>query len=491
MAFVLVVSLYTTRVVLNVLGASDYGIFNVVCGFVTLFGFLNTSMTNAIQRFYNYEIGRQDKGDLAKVYNSALRVQFALAVSIVTVIETFGLWYLNNKLSIPPDRLLEANILFQFAVIQLFFAIVSVPYSGIIVAYEKMDYYALVSIVDVIIKLIIVLILPYAGFDKLLYYGFLLTLVGAVNFLLYFLYAKRHFACISLAKLKDYSVLKSILFFSGWNVFGTLAFMLKNQGLAVVLNMIFGTLINAAYGISNQVMGAIKQFSLNIIIAFKPQLVQSYASGEYDKTRRLMYVMTKITYIMLFAISLPVIIEMDAILKLWLGNVPEHTTSLTRLAIVSMLLSNFHTPLVQVVHAVGRQKLFQIITSLIIFGIVPISYVVLSWNASPENIYWVTIALVLINQCACLCALKKVFPFSFTEYLKEAILPCVILSCISIILPLGTSWIGINHPFLRILAVSFVSVLSVMTCSYMFALNKMERKTIKDFVITKFKLNKQ
>lgn len=491
MAFVMAVSLYTTRVVLNALGASDYGIFNVVCGFVSLFGFLNTSMTNAIQRFYNYELGRKE-GNLSTVYNSALIVQIAIALAIIIVVETFGVWYLNNKLIVPGERLYEANVLFQFAVIQLFFSVIAVPYSAVIVAYEKMDYYALVSIIDVVIKLIIVLILPHVNFDKLLFYGFLLTIVGGVNFLLYYVYAKKNFECIQVKRLKNYKVLKSILSFSGWNVFGTLAFMMKNQGLAVVLNLIFGTLINAAYGISNQVMGAIKQFSLNIILAFKPQLVQSYAAGEYNKTLRLMYAMTKISYLMLFAISLPVIIEMDAILGLWLGNVPEHTTNLTRLAIVSMLLSNFHTPLVQVVHAVGKQKLFQIFTSIIIFCIVPISYLILLCDASPENIYWVTIILVLINQCACLYALRKVFTFSLMEYLKEAVLPCFILSCTSIIIPIcSSSWIIVKQPLLHVTIVSAISVISVLFCSYIFALNNMERGIIKDFVKTKLNHNKR
>lgn len=482
MAFVLVVSLYTTRVVLNVLGASDYGIFNVVCGFVSMFGFLNTSMTNAIQRFYNYEIGKNGGEKLKNLYNCALVVQIVLAILVVLVVESFGLWYLNNKLIIPSDRLWAANVLFQFSVIQLFFVIISVPYSAIIIAYERMDYYALVSIVDVFIKLGIVLILPYVGYDKLLFYGLLLTIVGFANFLFYSVYARKNFSQIRITRIADKSAFKSILSFSGWNVFGTFAYLLKNQGLAVVLNIVFGTIINAAYGISNQVMNAIKQFSMNMIIAFKPQLVQSYASGEHDKTRSLMYTMTKISYIMLFAISLPVIIQADYILTLWLENVPEYTISLTRLAIVSMLLSNFNTPIVQVVQAVGKQKLFQIVTSVVIIGIVPSSYVILRMDAAPENIYWVTIFFVLINQIACLYTLRKVFYFSYNEYFVKSIIPCLLVTLLSPIIPLLLNQIAIQIPFMNFLVTSIMSVLSVVVISYVFALTKGERAYIKELV---------
>lgn len=485
MAFVLLVSLYTTRVVLHSLGASDYGIFNVVCGFVTLFGFLNTSMTNAIQRFYNYEIGKNEGKNLTEVYNAALIVQVVLSILILVVIETFGLWYLNNKIVIPLERLYAANIVFQSAVVQLFFAIISIPYSAIVIAKERMDFYAIVSIIDVILKLIIVVLLPYASYDKLQIYGLLLSLVGILNFLLFFIYAKKNFSFITFNRVHDYSIIKSILSFSGWNIFGTFAFLLKNQGLAIVLNIVFGTLINAAYGISNQVMGAIKQFSLNIILAFKPQLVQSYAAGDYAKTRRFMYAMTKISYIMLFAISLPIVLEMDNILEIWLTNVPEHTVNLTRLAIISMLLSNFHTPLVQVIHAVGKQKLFQIITSTIIFGIVPISYFVLRFDAVPENIYWVTIGLVIINQLACLFALKKEFYFSIKEYIRCAIVPCVIVTMTSVIVPyILIHLIKCSH-FIEIISIAVSSIISVIICFYLFALTKSERKQINEIVIKK------
>lgn len=485
MAFVLLVSLYTTRVVLHSLGASDYGIFNVVCGFVTLFGFLNTSMTNAIQRFYNYEIGKNDGKDLTRVYNSALIVQVVISILVLVIIETFGLWYLNNKIVIPVERLFSANIIFQSAVIQLFFAIISVPFSAIIIAKERMDFYAIVSILDVILKLVIVILLPYTSYDKLQIYGLLLTAVGILNFLLYYIYVKKNFSCIIFCKVQDYSIIRSILSFSGWNIFGTFAFLLKNQGLAIVLNVVFGTIINAAYGISNQVMGAIKQFSLNIIMAFKPQLVQSYAAGNYTKTRHFMYAMTKVSYIMLYAISLPVIIEMDNILKLWLTNVPEHTVILTRLAIISMLLSNFHTPLVQVIHAVGKQKLFQIITSSIIFGIVPVSYCVLKLDAEPEYIYWVTIALVMLNQLACLFALRKEFYFSIKEYIRCAIAPCVIVTMTSIIPPCFLIYQIPSSPIGEIISITITSIISVIICFYLFALTKPEKKQIKEIVIKK------
>ena len=481
MAFVLIVSLYTTRVVLRVLGVDDYGVFNVVCGFVSMFGFLNTSMSNAIQRFYNYEIGKNGGKELTSVYNCSLLIQVLLAIAIVILVESFGLWYLNNKLVIAPDRLPAARLIFQFAILQMLFLVIQIPYSAAIMAFEKMDYYALVSIIDVLIKLGVVLILPYIPFDKLVFYGLFLVLISLTNFLLYFVYAKRHFEQIKWHGKTNKKRLISILSFSGWNIMGSFAYVVKNQGSAVVLNRFFGTVLNAAYGVANQVMAAIKQFSTNIIISFRPQLVQSYAEGNYTRTKNLMFSMSKITYLLMLALSLPLIIEMKYVLGLWLGEIPPYTTSLTILAIISMLLSNFNTPVVQVVHAVGKMKKFQIITSLIICSIVPLAWLAFRMGGNPCYIFYVTIGVVCINQIACLVVLHSMFDYSYRDYLSQVIKPCIIVTFLTPILPyLLTLWLG--ESFLRLVLVCITDVIVIGLTSYFLALTKTERGMVIQFI---------
>lgn len=481
MAFVLIVSLYTTRVVLKVLGVDDYGVFNVVCGFVSMFGFLNTSMSNAIQRFYNFEIGKNGGKELTAVYNCSLLIQVLLAIAIIIVVESFGLWYLNNRLVITPDRLPAARLIFQFAIIQMMFLVVQIPYSAAIMAFEKMDYYALVSIIDVLIKLGVVLVLPYIPLDKLIFYGLFLVLISLTNFLLYFVYAKRHFKQIKWHRDISKDRLISILSFSGWNIMGSFAYVVKNQGSAVVLNRFFGTVLNAAYGVSNQVMAAIKQFSTNIIISFRPQLVQSYAEGNYSRTKNLMFSMSKITYLLMLAISLPLIVEMKYVLGFWLGEIPPYTVSLTILAIISMLLSNFNTPVVQVVHAVGKMKKFQIATSLIICSIVPLAWLAFRLGGNPCFVFYVTIGIVCINQIVCLIILHSMFDYSYKEYLSQVILPCFFVTALTPILPyLLTVWM--SESFFRLVLVCVLSILIIVPLAYYLALTKPEKEMVKQFV---------
>ena len=481
MAFVLFVSLYTTRIVLKYLGVDDYGVYNVVCGFVSMFGFLNTSMSNGIQRFYNFEIGKNNGKNLTTIYSSSLLIQLILAIVIFVLVEVVGLWYLDNKLVINPDRLSAAHLIFQFAVIQMVLLIIQIPYSAAIMAFEKMDYYALVSILDVLIKLGIVLVLPYVTCDKLVFYGSLLLLTSLTNFLLYYCYAKLHFKLLRWNRTIDKQSLLSIMSFSGWNVLGSSAYVFKNQGLALVLNFFYGTALNAAYGVSNQVMSAIKQFSTNIVISFRPQLIQSYAEGDQVRTRNLMFSLSKISFIMLFVISLPLILEMKYVLELWLGQVPPYTITLTILAILSMLLSNFNTPVVQVVHAVGKMKTFQITTCIIICSIIPAVWLAFHLGANPYYIYYVTIGIVIINQIVCLVILHRMFEYSYRDYLIKVVLPCVLVTILSFILPFCII-LWLPESIFRVLLVGMTVVVTVLPISYFLALDSDEKKMVNSFV---------
>ena len=482
MFLVLVVSLFTTRVVLRALGVEDYGIHNVVSGFVSMFAFLNTSMSNGIQRFYNFKLGREGERSLTKVYNTALLIQILLAAIIVVMLETVGLWYVHNKMVIPAERSDVALWVYQFSIVSLVLVVLQIPYSAAIMAHERMDYYAYVSIIDVVLKLAFALYLPYVHNDKLLIYGAFGLCVGLINFLMYFVYCKIKFREIHLQLVFDKELFKEVLSFSGWNIFGTFAYMLKGQGLNVLLNAFFGTVVNAARGVSMMIGNAIQGFQTNIVISSRPQTVQSYAEGDINRVRKLMFSLSKISYLMLFMLSMPVIIELRFILLLWLGEIiPDYTFPFTILILVVMILSSLNTPLSQVVHATGKMRNYQIGTSIIICAILPIAWAVLKLGGGPTSVYVVSIVMTIINQGVCMLLLKKVFPYSIRDYLKEVIWPCFLVTVLATIFPLGLHFI-LPSSFLRLIIVAVVGVGGSAVISYYLVMNQTERELVLDFV---------
>ena len=289
--FVLFVSIYTTRVVLRYLGIEDYGIYNVVAGFVLMFSFLNNSMSISIQRFYNYVKGEDGELSQSDVYSAALLAQGIIAVATLVLLESVGWWYINNVMVVPPERVFAANCVFQFSVLSLVVVVMQGPFSGAILSNERMDYFALGSMVDVVLRLVIVLVLPYLPFDKLISYGVVSFVVSIVGFFWYFLYCHRCFRDLRFVKDRSGILLRRLLTFSGWNLLDMFSYTVKGQGLNVLINAFFGPTVNAARGISNQIMSAIQGFSSNIVMAFRPQLVESYAKGELARTTMLMFSM--------------------------------------------------------------------------------------------------------------------------------------------------------------------------------------------------------
>ena len=482
MILVLLVSLYMTRVVLNALGVVDYGINNVVAGFVSMFAFLNTSMSNGIQRFYNFKLGSEGEESLTKVYNMAMLIQLLIAVIILVLLETVGLWYLNEKMVIPEERMATAQWLYQFSVLSLLLVVMQIPYSAAIMAHERMDYYAYVSIIDVALKLGFALWLPHVSADKLIIYGLYSLVITVLNFFLYFIYAKRKFKEVRLQFSFHKELFKDMLTFSGWNIFGTFAYMLKNQGLNILLNAFFGPIVNAARGVSSMIGTAIQGFQSNIVISFRPQTVQSYAEGNMSRVKSLMYSLSKISYIMLFMLSMPVIIELNYILKLWLGDVvPDYTISFTVLMLVIMILSALNTPLSQVVHATGKMKGYQVGTSIVICAILPVAWIALKMGGDPNSVYFVSMAMTIVNQVVCMVLLKKIFQYSILEYIKDVIFPCIIVTIVATIIPVIISLI-MPSSFWRLLLVAITGVGGTALISYYMVLNQYEKGMVNDII---------
>lgn len=484
MLIVLALSLYTTRVVLATLGIIDYGIFNVVCGFVSMFAFLNNSLANGTQRFYNFKIGEGKNNEIPLVFMSSMLIQIVLAIILLVILESFGLWYINNKMVIPEERITAAFWVFHCSVISLIFVVLQVPYSAIILAFEKMDYYAIVSIIDAFLKLAIVLVLPFINADHLIIYGILSLIISIVNFLLYAVYCRSRFReeTTMLWRRRENGLLREMTSFSGWNVFGTFAYMIKDQGLNVLLNSFFGPVVNAARGIAMQVNSALQGFSINIVAAVRPQLVQSYSSGNNTRVENLMFSMSRLIFLMLFVLSLPIMIELPYILKLWLSEpIPEYTIIFTDLVIVNMIITSMNTPLSQVVHATGKMKVYQIGTSLVICSILPISYFFLKIGYSAVSTFIVCIVISIINQIVCLFLLRRIFTFSIRKYNSLVVFPCMLLTIASPVVPYLLHYY-INESFGRLLIVTITSIGVTLGLAYVIVLTKDEKRLIVSYL---------
>ena len=423
---VLFLTLYISRLVLDVLGVNDFGIYNVVSGFVAMFAFLNASMSNGVQRFFNVDIGANNGSNISEIYTISLYIQFMLAGLLFVIAECVGIWYINNVMVIPSERLFAANWVFQFSVFSFLFVIVQVPYVAVIMAYERMNYYAVVNIVDVVLRFVAVIALRFIhSIDALILYGIFIFLVSIVNFVFYFSYTKIQFKFIKLIRGLEKKIFSQMISFSRWNIFGSFSYMIKDQGLNMLLNAYLGPVVNAARAISYQVASALNGFSVNIFTAFRPQLMQSYSSKDYQRTTTLMFSMSKFTFFLMILISFPVMIEIEYILQLWLGdNIPENTALFTIIIVLNMLVTNFNPPVSQVVHATGKMKKYQIVTSIILTSMLPISWVFLHFGASPETVFGISLIISIINQIVCLIVLKGIFEYSIRKYLTDVMMPC-------------------------------------------------------------------
>lgn len=433
MVFVLFVSLYTSRVFLNVLGVEDYGISNVVAGFVSMFSFLNISLANAIQRFYNAELGKNGSKGITKVYNTSLVIQGIIAFLVVALLESVGLWYLYEKMVIPSDRFEVAFWLYQFSTISAAVVIMQSHFTAAVMAYERMNTYAVISILEVILKLGFALALPYISIDRLLMYGAFYMVLSILTFLSYFIYSKKEFNELHFQRSYKKSMFKDMISFSGWNLCGTFACMIREQGLNMVLNIFFGPIVNAARGVAYQVSGALQGFVSNLSLAAKPQMVQSFATGDSSRTIKLMYTMSKLSFIFLFVLSVPVIFNIDYILHLWLGNVvPDHAANFVILVIITNFMNNLNAPLSNVVYATGNMRNYEVTFSVINLLIIPISFIVLKLGAPAEMAFIVYLVMTVFVQIGCLLVIHTLTKISLSDYFMSLIVPIVIVACITL-----------------------------------------------------------
>lgn len=480
MAIVLIISLYTTRKVLEALGTVDYGIYNVVAGFVTLFASLNSSFSSAANRFYNHAIGKGEENGVSKVYSSILVIQVFIAIIIFVVVEIIGIWYVNTKMVIPDERLFVAKVLFQYSVISLILLIIQIPYSAAVLAYERMDFYAVISVLDAVLKLLGVILIRFSSSDSLLFYGTIMLAIHVLNFLIYFIYAKICFRELHIVRPVEKKLTKSVLSFSGWSLLEPVAYSLRGQGTNMVFNYFFGPVINAANGIASQISSAIHQFAGNFSIAFRPQIIQSYAMGEYERTKRLVFSMSKINYFLQLMLVIPIAVEINYILGLWLGNnVPQYASSFAVYILVVRTINTLNSPLSNLVSATGEIRRYKTASAVLVCMIIPLSVILLLMGLNPNSVYIGMVIVTIINQIVCVKNTCLVFPhLSVKEYITKILLPCLKQTLLVAIVPLLLLYL-LHSSFLRLLLCCSASVIITFISALYFNLDDNEKKIFK------------
>lgn len=435
MFFTMAVSLFTSRVILQTLGVTDYGINNVVGGVVAMFGFLNGAMASATQRYLNVDIATGNEERLKTTFRTAMQIHVMIALVIFVLAETVGLWFVLEKLVIPEERMTAAMWVYQFSIIASMIGIISLPYNADIIAHERMGAFAYISIMDVVLKLVIVYMLVISPFDKLITYSALFLCVNLLDRFIYNLYCKRHFSEVNFSLKIDKPLFKEMSSFAGWSLWGNIAAVLFTQGLNMLLNMFFGPAVNAARGIAVQVQGVIQGFVANVQTAVNPQITKSYAQQNLHRMHKLMFTSSKFCFYLLFLIVLPVSLEANQILHVWLGIVPDHTVWFFRLIAFIMLTETLANPYIVANQATGKVKTYQAVCGGLLLCIVPIAYIVLKLGGNPESVYIVHGCIAIITQATRVYMMRNLISLSMMTYVRKVIIPIISVAVAAALIP--------------------------------------------------------
>lgn len=481
MMLIMGVTLYTSRVILEKLGVEDFGLYSVVGGVVTMFAFLNGSLSGATSRFITYELGKKNYKRLKENFNASLLIHIVIAVLIVFLAETIGLWFLYNKMIIPPQRFDAALWVYQISILTSVFSITQVPFTAVIIAHENMKIYAYVGIVEVLGKLFIAYAISFSPFDKLVFYALLLFVLQITIMLFYRLYCGRKFAECKLKICKDVVLYKQMFSFAGSDMIGSIAVLAQGQGLNLLLNMFFGPVVNAARAIAYQVQGAITQFSQNFMMAVKPQIIKQYAVGNIKEMMTLVELSSCFSFYLLLMISLPICLEVNFILTLWLGSFPAYTEIFIILVIIICLIQALKTPRSSVFHAMGRLKLVNLVVGGILCLAFPLSYFFLKSGYSPHIVFVSAIITLIISELASVIILRKYLVFSILKYFKNVHLRCFFVSILSFF-SLFVLRDFIHQGLFRLIYTIFLSILIVGFLSLYLGIDKKIRNRLFVFI---------
>ena len=480
----MLVALYTSRVILNTLGVEDYGIYNAVGGFVAMFGVISGALSNAVSRHLTYAIGKETQNRINTVFCTCVNIQVVLTIIILIISEIFGVWYLNNKLNLPSDRLVAANWVFQCSLVTFVVNLVSIPYNACIIAYEKMGAYAYISILEASLKLFIVYLLILSSIDKLVLYSVLLVIVSVIIRLVYGVYCKIHFVETKYRFYIDKPLFNEMLKFAGWNFFSNLAYILNTQGVTLLVNSYFGVLLNSARGIAIQVDNSVSQFVNNFTMAVNPQIIKSYAKQDYDRLYNLVCKGTKFAFFLFLIFTVPIILEADYILELWLNIVPEHTCNFVRLALIGALVATLGNCGYTACMATGNIKMYSIVITSISCLVFFITWLVYFLGAPVEFTYIVYIIVYIIVQIVRLFLMKSLINFPPLRFVREVIAKILMPTLISFAIP-SIVVCTIQSTFFRLLLTIVTSVIISVLSIYFTGLSSNERKSVKKYLISK------
>ena len=483
----MVISLYTSRVVLDMLGVVDFGIYNVVAGVVVMLGFLNHAMTASTQRFLTFEIGRNDFLQLKKVFNMSLTIHALIAFIVFLLAETVGIWFLNNFLSIPENRITAANVVFQFSVFSFILTILSVPYNAAIISNERMKAFAFVGILEVVLKLVIVYLLLLLPFDKLVLYSILLFLVSFAVTAIYVVYCMKNFKESSkYSFVWDKILFKEMGGFASWNLLGVSAGIGYNQGVNILLNVFFGPTINAARGIAFQVQSAVSRFVTSFQVAVNPSITKLHAIGDNDSSFSMVFSASKFSFYLLLLLSMPLLLETKLILGWWLKTVPEYTVIFTRLVLIDILIGTVSGSLQILAQATGKIRKYQVFVSGILLLNLPTSYLFLKFGFGPEATLLISVFYSCLALIVRLNILSTIIDFPVKDFLNQVVSKVTLVGVLAFILPLIAYFNLINSNW-KFFLIVLISVVSVTSFVLLIGLSWSERQFLKENYMSLFK----
>ena len=463
MLFGMLVSLYTSRVLLNALGVEDYGIYGAVGGFVSMFSLISASLSSSVSRFLTFELGTGNKEKLSRVFSTSILIQIALAIIVVLLSETLGIWFLHHKMTIPAERMGAAEVVFQASIVSFVFGLLSVPFSASIVSHEKMGVFAFFGIFEIIARLAIVLLIAFCAWvsDRLIVYSVLIMALRLIMQGIYFFYCRHSFEECRISFIFDKKVFSEMGAFATWNFIGCTAGLLKDQGVNLLYNVFVGPVLNAARGIAGSVNVAVTSFASNFMTALNPQITKLYAAGDLKYAHSLVERGSRFSFYIILFFAVPILLETEFILGIWLGNFPEHSVDFVRLTLMLSLIGTLSNTLINLQNATGKIRNYQIVVGGILMLNFPLSYVCLKLGMQPESTYIVAILVDIACLFARLLFLRKMAGLSMPHFIRYVLVNVTIVTAVAVILPF---FLHLSMPFgwQRFLVVGFASVVTVL-----------------------------
>lgn len=484
MLLVMGISLYTVRAILDILGVVDYGIYNVVGGVVTMFAFMNKTLSTSSQRYFSVALAKDDNEGLMRVFSLNLTVFSLLGLVIFVLLETVGLWFVNNKMTIPDDRMFAANVVYQLSIISMLFHIVMIPYMALVIAHEKMNIFAIIGVVEALGKVAIVFLLMISPIDKLIFYGILMLVLIFINLLWYVVYCLKHYPESHFRWYWNKKEAVELLGFSGWHFVGTFSTTCRSQGINILLNLFFNPAINAARAVAYQVYNAAHQLVTNFFTAVKPQIYKSYASGRSEELYKLVMRSSLLSMYLISLVIFPLIAGAEFVLGLWLKEVPPYTIIFVQLVLLNGLIDSVDAPLSATALSTGRIRKYEIAVSSVILANIPISYLALKLGCNPEITMVISIILSCLDVFVRTLMLKGMMNFPMKKYMilfAKVLLVSVVLTYVSKYVLYGSV-----NCFLRLIVVS-LGLIVFQTVLYAFITDKSDRMAVMSFLKSKLK----